>query len=177
MAIEKWEIDPVHSSVGFTVRHMVVAKVHGQFTKWTGNLQLDMNDLTASKVDVTIEAPSISTGEPQRDGHLRSPDFLDVEKFPRIEFQSSRIEKAGPETFRMAGDLVIRGVKRQVVLETDFGGRAKDPWGGDRVGFTAKTKFSRKDFGLEWNTTLETGGVLVGDTVEVTIEIEAKKAT
>ena len=177
MATEKWEIDPVHSSVGFTVRHMVVAKVHGSFTKWTGNLQLDLNDLTASKVDIAIEAASISTGEPQRDGHLKSPDFLDVEKFQKIEFQSKRIEKAGPETFRLVGDLAVHGVKHEVVLDTEFGGRAKDPWGGDRVGFTAKTKINRKDFGLEWNQTLETGGVLVGDTVEVTIEIEAKKAT
>jgi polyisoprenoid-binding protein YceI len=175
MATEKWDIDAVHSSIGFTVRHMVVAKVHGQFTKWAGTLELDPGQLTTSKVDITIDAASIDTRDEKRDGHLKSADFLDVEKQPNITFKSKLIEKKGNDAYRMMGDLTIRGVTRDVVLDVEFGGRAKDPWGGDRMGFTAKGKIDRKDFGAKWNAALETGGVLVGDTVDLTIEIEAVK--
>jgi len=176
MAAEKWEIDTVHSGVGFTVRHMVIAKVHGQFTKWTGALELDTTNLPASKVEVKIEAASIDTRDAQRDGHLRSADFLDAEKHPYIEFRSTRIEESGAKKYKVHGDLTIRGVKREVVLDTVFGGQGKDPWGAQRVGFEATTKVDRKDFGLQWNTALEAGGVLVGDTVDISLEVEAKKA-
>jgi polyisoprenoid-binding protein YceI len=175
MATEKWDIDAVHSSVGFTVRHMVITKVHGQFTKWGGTLELDPDQLAASKVDINIEAGSIDTRDEKRDGHLKSADFLDVEKQPSITFKSKLIEKKGAEAYRMMGDLTIRGVTRDIVLDVEFGGRAKDPWGGDRMGFTAKGKIDRKDFGAKWNAALETGGFLVGDTVDLTIEIEAVK--
>ena len=175
MATEKWDIDPVHSSVGFTVRHMVVAKVHGQFTKWGGSLQLDPEDLTASKIDITIDAASIDTRDEKRDGHLKSADFLDVEKQPNITFKSKLIEKKTAEAYRVMGDLSIRGVTRDVVLDVEFGGRAKDPWGGERMGFTAKTKIDRKDFGAKWNAALEAGGFVVGDMVDITIEVEAVK--
>jgi polyisoprenoid-binding protein YceI len=175
MATEKWDIDLVHSSVGFSVRHMVVAKVHGQFTKWGGNLELDPEDLTASKVDITIDAASIDTRDEKRDGHLRSGDFLEVEKQPNITFKSKLIEKKGSDAYRMMGSLSIRGVTRDVVLDVEFGGRAKDPWGGERMGFTAKTKIDRKDFGAKWNAALEAGGFVVGDTVDINIEIEAVK--
>lgn len=174
MAEEKWEIDASHSSVGFTVRHMVVAKVHGQFAKWSGELGLDPNDLTASKVAVRIDTGSLDTRDPQRDTHLKSPDFLDVEHFPEITFRSTRIEKSGDD-YAVTGDLTIHGVTRPVTLYAEYGGRAKDPWGGERTGFTAKTKIDRKDFGLKWNVALEAGGLLVGDTVDISIEIEAKK--
>jgi len=175
MAVEKWEIDTVHSGVGFTVRHMVIAKVHGQFTKWSGTLAFDPKDLAASKVEVKIEASSIDTRDPQRDGHLRSADFLDVEKHPYLEFRSTRVEEAGANKYKVRGDLTIRGVKREVVLDTVFGGQGKDPWGAQRVGFEATTKIERKDFGLQWNTALEAGGFLVGDAVDVNLEVEAKK--
>ncbi|HKQ70428.1 MAG TPA: YceI family protein [Polyangiaceae bacterium] len=177
MTTEKWDVDAVHSSVGFTVRHMVVAKVHGQFTKWSANLALDTDDLTRSQIDVHIDAASIDTRDEKRDAHLKSADFLDVEKSPEISFKGTRVEKARGDAYRVVGDLTIRGVKREVVLDVEFGGRAKDPWGGERVGFTAKSKIDRKEFGLQWNAALETGGVLVGETVDITIEVEAKKAT
>jgi polyisoprenoid-binding protein YceI len=176
MATEKWEIDTVHSGVAFTVRHMVIAKVHGQFTKWTGTLDLDTTNLSLSKVEVKIEAASIDTRDAQRDGHLRSADFLDAEKYPHIEFRSTRIEEVGGKKYKVHGDLTVRGVKREVVLDTVFGGQAKDPWGDQRVGFEATTKIDRKNFGLQWNTALEAGGFLVGDTVDVALEVEAKKA-
>jgi polyisoprenoid-binding protein YceI len=174
MAIEKWDFDPVHSSIGFTARHMVVAKVQGQFTKWTGDLQIDTGDLAASKFNVKIDSASLDSRDPQRDTHLKSADFLDVEKYPAIEFRGKRIEKSGKDSFRVTGDLKIKDVQREVVLDTEFNGRAKDPWGAERMGFTAKTKIDRKDFGLKWNVALEAGGVLVGDTVDIVIEIEAK---
>jgi polyisoprenoid-binding protein YceI len=177
MALEKWEIDTVHSGVRFTVRHMVIAKVHGQFAKWSGTLELDPTNLTASKIDVKIEASSIDTRDAQRDGHLRSADFLDAEKYPTIEFRSTRIEEAGAKSYKVRGDLTIHGVKREVVLDTAFGGQGKDPWGGQRIGFEATTKIDRKEFGLQWNTALEAGGVLVGDTIDVALEIEAKKSS
>ena len=176
MATEKWEIDASHSSIAFWVRHMVVAKVHGQFTRWSGNLELDTSSLATSKVDIRIDAASIDTRDPQRDAHLRAPDFLDVEAHPHIDFKSSRIERVGAETYRVVGDLTIHGVTRAITLDAEYGGRAKDPWGGERAGFSAKTKLDRKDFGLQWNQVLEAGGVLVGETIDVTIELEAKKA-
>jgi polyisoprenoid-binding protein YceI len=175
MATEKWEIDGVHSSVGFTVRHMVVAKVHGAFTKWGGTLELDPDQLTASKVDITIDAASIDTRDEKRNAHLKSADFLDVEKQPNITFKSKLVEKKGSDAFRMMGDLTIRGVTRDVVLDVEYGGRAKDPWGGERMGFTAKGKIDRKEFGAKWNAALEAGGFVVGDTVDINIEIEAVK--
>ena len=175
MTIEKWEIDAAHSSIVFSVRHMVVSRVHGAFTKWSGKLELDTSALAEASVTVDIDAGSIDTRDAQRDGHLKSPDFLDAEQFPKIEFRSTSVEKTGAEKFRVSGDLTIHGVKRQIVLEAEYGGRAKDPWGGERIGITAKTKIDRKEFGLQWNVALETGGVLVGETIVVTVEVEAKK--
>jgi polyisoprenoid-binding protein YceI len=177
MATETWEIDASHSSVGFSVRHMVVAKVHGVFKHWSGKLELDTNDLTRSRVEATIDTGSIDTRDEKRDGHLKSPDFLDAEKFPHMQFTSKRVDKTGPETFKVTGDLTLHGVTRELALDAEYGGRAKDPWGGERAGFTVRTKLDRKDFGLQWNVALETGGVLVADTIEITIEVEAKKTS
>jgi polyisoprenoid-binding protein YceI len=176
MAGEKWEIDTLHSGVRFTVRHMVVSKVHGQFAKWSGTLELDRSNLPASKVAVQIDAASIDTRDPQRDGYLRSADFLNAEKHPIIEFRSTRIEEAGAKRYKVRGELTIRDVKREIVLDTVFGGQGQDPWSGQRIGFEATTKIDRKDFGLQWNAALEAGGVLVGDTVDVSVKIEAKKS-
>lgn len=175
MALTTWDLDTVHSSVSFSVRHMVVAKTRGHFEKWGATLELDPQNLAASKVTAKIEAASIDTNEEKRDGHLRSADFLDVEKFPTIDFASTRFEVVSKEALRITGNLSIRGVTKTVVLDTEFGGIAKDLWGGERIGFTAKTKIDRKEFGLVWNQALEAGGVLVGDTVEITIELEASR--
>ena len=176
MATEKWDIDVGHSSIDFSVRHMVVAKVRGQFTKWSGSLELDTDNLANSKASISIDATSIDTRDEKRDGHLKSADFLDTEKFPTIEFKSKRVEAKGKEALDIIGDLTIRGVTHEVTLSTEYGGRAKDPWGGERAGFHAKTKVDRKEFGLSWNQVLEAGGVLVGEHIEIAIDLEAKKA-
>ena len=170
-----WEIDPVHSNLGFSVRHLVISRVHGRFARWSGSLTLDDARPEHSKVEVRIEAASIETHEPQRDAHLRSADFFDTDKHPAIEFRSTRVEKAGEQRFQVAGDLTIAGVTRPVLLEVEPLGRAKDPWGGERAGFSARTAIDRRDFGLVWNQALDTGGVVVGEKVEIAIEIEAVK--
>lgn len=172
---ERWSFDPVHSSVGFRVRHLVISKVTGRFTQWNGTLELGGADLVDSKVGITIDTSSIDTHEPQRDAHLRSADFFDVERFPTIEFRSRRVEPAGEDRHRIVGDLTIHGVTREVALETEEGGRTRDPWGGERIGFTARTAIDRREFGLTWNQALEAGGFVVGDKVEIEIEIEAVK--
>jgi len=171
-----WNIDTVHSGINFSVRHMVVSKVRGRFTKYSGTLAIDDADLTRSTVEATIDAASIDTGTPQRDGHLRSPDFLDAERFPELRFRSTRVEKVGGDRFRVVGALTIRDVTREVALDVEYGGRAKDPWGNERAGFVARTSFDRKDFGLHWNQVLEAGGVLVGDRVDIDLEVEAVRA-
>jgi polyisoprenoid-binding protein YceI len=176
MAIEKWEFDLTHSSINFAVRHLMVSKVRGRFSKWTGSIELDEQNPAASRTEVQIDASSIDTKEEQRDAHLRAADFLDVDKHPHILFRSTKVEAAGDSRYRMTGDLTIRGVVRPVVLDVEYAGRVKDPWGGERAGFTATTSIDRKDFGLTWNQTLDAGGVVVGDKVEIDLEIEAVKA-
>ena len=175
MSQTTWNIDTTHSSVGFWVRHLVISKVHGRFTKWNGTIVLDEADIAKSSVEVTIDAASIETHEEKRDAHLRSPDFFDVEKFPTLVFKSKKVQKAG-DALAVRGDLTIHGVTKEVVLEAEMLGRAKDPWGGSRIGFSAKTSIDRKDFGLHWNQALEAGGVLVGDKIEITLEVEAVEA-
>lgn len=174
MSQHTWEIDTTHSSVNFWVRHMVISKVHGRFTRWNGTIVLDDADISKSSVDVTIDATSIETHEPKRDAHLRSPDFFDVEKFPTLAFKSKKIQESGGG-LAVRGDLTLHGVTREVLLETESLGQTKDPWGGERVGFSAKTSIDRKEFGLGWNQVLEAGGVLVGEKIEITLEIEAVK--
>jgi polyisoprenoid-binding protein YceI len=155
---------------------MVVSKVRGRFAKFTGTVALDESDLTRSSVEATIDASSIDTGSAQRDDHLKSADFFDVERFPEIRFLSTRIEKVSGDRYRLTGELTIHGVTRSVALETEYGGRGKDPWGNERVGFTAKGAIDRKDFGLVWNQALETGGVLVSDRVDLELEVQAVRA-
>jgi polyisoprenoid-binding protein YceI len=176
MSTNNWGIDAAHSGVNFSVRHMVVSKVRGRFTKFSGTVRLDEEDLTKSSVDVHIDATSIDTGTEQRDAHLRSPDFFDVARFPELLFQSSRIEKAGKDAYRVVGNLTIRDVTREVSLEVEYAGKGKDPWGNERVAFAAKTAIERKDFGLGWNQVLEAGGVLVGDRVEIELDVQFVKA-
>jgi len=176
MTTNNWNIDATHSGINFSIRHMVVSKVRGRFAKYAGTVHVDDDDLTQSVVDATIDASSIDTGTPQRDNHLRSPDFFDVEKFPELRFRSKRIEKLEDALYRVVGDLTIRDVTREVSLDVEYGGRAKDPWGNERIGFLAKAALDRKDFGLGWNQVLEAGGVLVGDRVEIELEVQAVKA-
>lgn len=175
MPAEKWNFDPVHSHVAFSVRHLMISKVTGHFKVWTGTLLMDQEHPQNSRIEVSIDATSIDTKEPQRDDHLRSADFLDVAKFPKITFRSTRVEKLDDEHFRVTGDFTIRDVTHDVVLNVEYAGRAKDPWGGERAGFSATTSIDRKDYGLTFNVPLEGGGVLVGEKVNITLEIQAVK--
>lgn len=174
MATNHWDIDTSHSAIHFWVRHMVISKVHGRFAKWSGAIELDEQDLSRSSVAVRVDAISIDTQSADRDTHLRSADFLDVAKYPELTFTSRKIGKAG-DAWRVTGDLSLHGATREVTLEAEFGGIGKDPWGNERAGFSAKASLDRRDFGLIWNTALEAGGVLVGEKVEITIELEAVK--
>lgn len=175
MTTNTWTIDASHSGIHFSVRHMVFAKVRGRFGAYSGTLKLDEADLTRSAVEVEIDAESIDTGVADRDKHLRSADFLDVASFPKLRFVSKKIEKQG-SGYLVHGELTIRDVTRAVTLEAEFGGKAKDPWGNERVGFTAKTTLERGDFGLKWNQALEAGGVLVGERIDIELEVELVKA-
>jgi polyisoprenoid-binding protein YceI len=175
MAVNVWNIDPSHSAIAFSVRHMVVSKTRGRFTKWSGQLRFDAQNPASSSVEVTIDPRSLDTADAQRDAHLRSADFFDVEKHPSASFRSTRVEVTAEDRYSVTGDLTIHGVSKPVVLEVTYEGSGKDPWGGERAGFLATTSIVRKDFGLEWNKPLETGGLLVGEKVELTLEIEAVK--
>jgi polyisoprenoid-binding protein YceI len=176
MTTSNWNLDTVHSGINFTVRHMVVSKVRGRFAKFSGNVALDEGDLTRSIVEATIDTSSIDTGTAQRDDHLRSADFFDVEHFPQIRFRSTGIEKVEGDRYRLTGELSIRDVTRPIALEVEYGGRGKDPWGNERVGFTAKGTLDRRDFGLLWNQVLETGGFLLSDRIELELEVQAVRA-
>ncbi len=170
--MSNWKIDNTHSGIHFTVRHMVFAKVRGQFGKFTANFALDEANFAASSVDVEIDAASISTNDEQRDGHLKSPDFFDVAQFPAAHFKSKTIEGT-PESFAVTGDFTLHGVTREIVLTCEKTGGGKDPWGNTRALFTGKSSINRKDFGLSWNQALETGGVLVSEKVDLEVEIQA----
>ncbi len=172
----KWQLDPAHSSANFSVRHMMIAKVHGSFEKLTGSLEFDPEKLADSKVDAVIDTSSITTRESQRDAHLKSPDFFNVESFPNMTFKSNRIEKSGEGKYKVHGDLTIRDVTKPVILDVDGPSQEmKDPWGNMRIGASGSTRINRKDFGLNWNTALETGGFLVGDEVTITIDAQFVK--
>ena len=172
-----WNIDPVHSSAEFKVKHMMITNVKGRFTHIKGTLEFDGADLTKSKVEATIEAASIDTRNADRDAHLKSADFFDVEKFPALSFTSTRITEVAPGELKVEGDLTVRGVTRPVVFDVEGPSEpGKDPWGNMRIGWSATTKINRKDYGLTWNSALETGGLLVGDEVTITLDVQAVKA-
>ncbi len=172
MTTSTWNIDASHSSIHFIARHMIITKVRGAFKAFSGTIALDEGDMTKSSVQVEIEAASIDTAEPKRDGHLKSADFFDVEKYPSLTFKSKSIQKSG-NAYEVVGDLSIHGVTKEVTLHSLFEGRGKDPWGGERVAFAAKTSVNREDFGLTWNQVLEAGGVLVSSKIEIELEIQA----
>jgi polyisoprenoid-binding protein YceI len=169
----KWQIDPMHSAAHFSVRHLMISNVRGEFTKLSGSAVINPADSSKSTVEVTIEAASINTREPQRDEHLRSADFFDVANHPTLTFRSERVEAQGPENFKLTGDLTIRGVTKQITFEVE-GPTApvKDPWGNTRAGITASAKINRKDFGVAFNALTETGALVVGEEVKITIEAE-----
>jgi polyisoprenoid-binding protein YceI len=171
-----WNIDPEHSSVGFKIKHLMVSNVNGNFNKHTGVVEIDDKDITKSTVQVTIDTNSINTNVQKRDEHLRSADFFDVATYPTMTFVSKKVAKAGKDKLKVTGDLTLHGVTKEVVLDVEGPTvESKDPWGNIRRGATATTKINRKDFGLTWNAALETGGVVVGDDVNIILEIELIK--
>jgi len=173
MSSPTWIIDAGHSGIHFSARHMLVSKVRGHFEKYSGKLRIDDADMTRSAAEVVIDAASIETGVQERDAHLRSADFLDVENHPVLRFHSTRVERLDESRYRMLGELTIVGVTREVSIEVEYGGRVLDPWGNERIGFAAKASLDRRDFGLTWNQVLEAGGVVVGDRIEITLDLEA----
>lgn len=172
-----YTIDASHSDAAFTVRHMVVARVRGSFKVSKGVLKFDKANPAASSVEVALDSTSISTGDAKRDDHLRSADFFDVEKHPELTFKSTRIETKDGKTGKVYGDLTINGTTRPVVIDTDFLGEVKDPWGNNRVAFSGSTRINREDWGLTWNVALEAGGFLVGKDIEIALDVEALPAT
>lgn len=171
-----WQIDPNHSVVEFSAKHMMITTVKGRFGKVAGSILVDERNPDRSRVEAEIEAETIDTGADQRDQHLRSADFLDVDHYPSLTFRSRRVEgtsKNQGDEFRVIGDLTIRGTTREVALDAVYEGTGKDPWGGERVSFSATTKLDRRDFGLTWNQALETGGLLVGNDIKISIEVQA----
>ncbi|HEX9296215.1 MAG TPA: YceI family protein [Polyangiaceae bacterium] len=165
-------IDVAHSEISFTVRHMMFAKVRGQFKKWNATVAYDGVDPTRSKVEVVIDAASIDTREDKRDAHLRSADFFDAEAFPKITFKSKRIESVGSDQYKVVGDLTMHGVTLEVTFDVEATGAGRDPWGNNRLGFSAKGAINRGDWGLKWNQALEAGAVLVSDKVELEAEVQ-----
>lgn len=173
-----WLIDPAHSQVSFSARHMMVTTVRGSFKSLSGTIEFDPANPAAAQVEVTIEAASIDTGVADRDNHLRSPDFLDVASFPTITFKSTRVEPQGSDRARIYGDLTIRGVTREVVIEAELLGQGKDPFtGSTKAGFAGRTTINREDWGLTWNVALEAGGVLVSKEIKIELDVQAVEQT
>lgn len=170
-----WQIDSAHSEINFSVRHMMISKVRGTFESFSGSVNFDESNPTNTTVDISIDAAGINTREDQRDGHLRSPDFLNADEFPTLTFKSTKVEQIDENNGKLYGDLTIRGVSKPVVLDVEYAGQAKSPWGTTSAGFSAKTSINRNDWGLTWNQALETGGILVGDKIAIEIELELVK--
>jgi polyisoprenoid-binding protein YceI len=172
-----WQIDYSHSHIYFTARHMMISKVRGRFSQWEGSIEFDEQNPENTTVNVAVDVSSINTRDDQRDGHLRSPDFFNAPEFPQMVFKSKRVVMESVNEGKLYGDLTIRGVTKEVVLDVEYAGQAKSPWGTLSAGFSAKGSLNRKDWGLVWNQSLETGGVLVGEKVEIEIELELVKQT
>ncbi|HQW65767.1 MAG TPA: YceI family protein [Gemmatimonadales bacterium] len=174
-ALRTWKIDPSHSSVEFSARHLMITTVKGSFAEFDGTIEFDPTHVASGRAQVSIAVASIGTRSTDRDTHLRSPDFLDAEQHPTISFVSTRVEpsSADANAFTLVGDLTIRGVSKEVRLATTFEGQGKDPWGNERVSFLASTTIDRRDFGLTWNAALESGGVLVSNEIKLTLDVQA----
>jgi polyisoprenoid-binding protein YceI len=175
--VARWVIDPDHTVAVFSIRHMMIANVHGHFNKIKGTIHFDPDDVIHSSVEVSIDASSICTGIKKRDDHLRSPDFLNVEKYPEILFRSTKVESTDGKRCKVNGALTIHGVTQTVTLEVEYCGPIKSPFGATSLGFSAKTIINREDFGIKWNMAMEGGGVMVGRDVEITIDAEADLVT
>jgi polyisoprenoid-binding protein YceI len=176
-ATTTWNIDPAHSGAEFTVKHMMICNVKGNFSSLSGTLSLDESDVTKSRVEASIPVATVNTGDAQRDGHLKSADFFDAEKFPALTFTSTKVEVKGSGELAVTGNLTLHGVTKPVTFAVEGpSAPAKDPWGNLRIGLSGTTKINRKDFGLTWNTTLETGGVLVGEDVTISLDVQFIKA-
>jgi polyisoprenoid-binding protein YceI len=172
-AISTWKLDPAHSAAEFKVKHMMISNVKGSFKGLSGDLTLHEPDHTLTKIDASVDVSTVNTGDPQRDGHLKSGDFFDVEKFPTMTFKSTKVVPEGGGDFTVTGDLSLHGVTKSLTFEVEgLSAPAKDPWGNTRIGLSATAKINRKDFGLTWNSALETGGVLVGEDVSVTLDVQ-----
>lgn len=172
-----WKLDPAHSSAEFKVKHMMISNVKGSFSKLSGTLIEDTADPTLSQVEATVDIGSISTGDEQRDAHLKSGDFFHQEQHPLMTFKSTKVEKKGEEEYAVTGDLTLHGVTKPVTFDVEGpSAPGKDPWGNTRIGLSAKTKINRKDFGLTWNAALETGGILIGEDVQVVLDVQFVKA-
>lgn len=172
---EKWEIDVAHSSVGFSVRHMVVTKTHGKFNEFTGYIDFDGENIEKGSVEITAQIASIDTDNKKRDDHLRSPEFFDAEKFPTMTFKSKKVIKGSGSEFKLEGDLTIKDVTKEVTFDCEFNGVINDPMGNTRAGFSAVVKINRQDFNVKWSKSLDAGGLVVGDEVKISLEIEAVK--
>ena len=171
----KWTLDPVHSELTFKVRHLMISNVKGEFTDFDVDMIAQGDDLAEARILVNIDASSISTNNKDRDDHLKSEDFFDVNHHPKLTFQSSSIENKGNNNFNLKGTLSIRGVEKEVTLDMEFGGVMKDPYGNEKAGFSVNGKIDRKDFGLNWNATLEAGGVMVGNEIKLSAEVQLVK--
>jgi polyisoprenoid-binding protein YceI len=170
-----WQIDSSHSHINFTARHMMISKVRGSFENFSGTVNFDEENPAKTTVNVEVDLTSINTRDDQRDGHLKSPDFFDVEKYPTMKFVSTRVEQIDENNGRLYGQLTIKDITKEVVLDVEYAGIAKSPWGTESAGFSASGSLNRKEWGLNWNQALETGGVLVGDKINIEIELELVK--
>ena len=170
-----WTIDQAHSEIGFKVKHMMFTNVSGKFNAFEARIENEDDNFETSKISFSAEVNSVDSGNEDRDNHLRSFDFFDVENFPKLKFESTNIQKLSNDEFKITGDLTIKDVTKSIVLDADFGGLMKDPWGNTKVGLSLKGKINRKDFGLTWNAALETGGVLVGEDIKLVSEIQFLK--
>lgn len=176
MAKTKWTIDPAHTSLDFSTKHMMVTTVRGQFTQFDGEINADPENLTDADITFSIDTASVDTRNADRDGHLKSGDFFDVENYPKMTFKATKIESKGGSEYAMTGDLTIRDVTHPVTFDVNFEGVYKDPWGNQRAGFTGETKINRKDWNLTWNVALEAGGVLVSEQVKISFDLQATQA-
>ena len=176
MTKQKWTLDPAHSSVDFSVRHMMIANVKGTFQNFSAEIVADPTDLTTAEIEFTVETASVDTRNKERDAHLVSADFFDVENHPTMTFKATNIVKTDEGEYNVTGDLTLCGVTKQETFTVTFEGSGKDPWGNEKAGFSAEGSINRSDYGLVWNAALETGGVLVGDKVKISLQIQAAKA-
>ncbi len=174
---EKWVIDPSHTEIGFKIKHLMISNIRGKFNEFDASIYTTGDDFMSAEVDCWIDVASIDTNDPERDKHLKSPDFFDVERFPQISFVKNSVETVDKDgSYELWGDLMIKGITKKIKLDVEFGGVVKDPWGNEKAVFTINGKVNRKDWGLNWNATLEAGGILVGEDVRISCEVQLMRS-